>query len=544
MSRKKRRRGITPWKKSMLRFCLFLLLVAAGLHLFRMLKVLDFEDQREAARWGSDISCAQASAFLPAENALKQDDVLELEYKINTALAQDSIKLTNESPGARLWQDCYSGVGNMTLKAGRKTVEVEAVGTGGAFFTFHPLRLSAGSYYSSDSLMKDEILLDEETAWKLFGAFDVQGRTVQVQDLHLRIAGVYKKEEGKLYDKAGLADYLVFVQYKTLLQTSGSGSESGSGNTGQGLKSRLDRMFPTTATAAEEDDGSDEAKEESGASAAGSETETGTAGGSAVTESADNKADGTSDGTGNGDSGDSSGKSSQKETQDMENVGTSNTAFKDTGKITIYEIVMPNPVEGYAAAALSSALGEDSGAVVVDNTNRFGERHLLVDLRDFALLGMRTQPVRYPYWENAAMGWETIFAALFLLECVLILITVIIFVIMVIHWYRNKEWTVAGNIRNMQDSIYERQSRKRYPEYYREEKQEKTVEDQKKQDKPAEVKAPAGDPEKGLLEDKGAIPFERINRKAVQYETLHEDDQRSDGSSAHADTDSMRRGQQ
>ena len=190
MSRKKRRRGITPWKKSMLRFCLFLLLVAAGLHLFRMLKVLDFEDQREAARWGSDISCAQASAFLPAENALKQDDVLELEYKINTALAQDSIKLTNESPGARLWQDCYSGVGNMTLKAGRKTVEVEAVGTGGAFFTFHPLRLSAGSYYSSDSLMKDEILLDEETAWKLFGAFDVQGRTVQVQDLHLRIAGV------------------------------------------------------------------------------------------------------------------------------------------------------------------------------------------------------------------------------------------------------------------------------------------------------------------------------------------------------------------
>ena len=263
-----------------------------------------------------------------------------------------------------------------------------------------------------------------------------------------------------------------------------------------------------------------------------------------MTENADNKADGTSDGTGNGDSGDSSGKSSQKETQDMENVGTSNTAFKDTGKITIYEIVMPNPVEGYAAAALSSALGEDSGAVVVDNTNRFGERHLLVDLRDFALLGMRTQPVRYPYWENAAMGWETIFAALFLLECVLILITVIIFVIMVIHWYRNKEWTVAGNIRNMQDSIYERQSRKRYPEYYREEKQEKTVEDQKKQDKPAEVKAPAGDPEKGLLEDKGAIPFERINRKAVQYETLHEDDQRSDGSSAHADTDSMRRGQQ
>lgn len=544
MSRKRRRRGITPWKKSALRFCLLLLFAAGGLHLFRMFKVLEFEDQREAARWGSEITCAQASAFLPAENALKQEDVRELEYKINTTLAQDSIKLTNESPGARLWQDCYSGVGNMTLAAGKKTVDVEAVGTGGAFFTFHPMRLSAGSYYSSDSLMKDEILLDEETAWKLFGAFDVEGRTVQVQDLHLRIAGVYKKEEGKLYDKAGLAEYVVFVQYKTLLQCSGGSSEGGSSSPAQGLKSRLNRLFPVTATASEEADDSEDAKEESGAGAAGAGAETGTAGEAAETGSADNKTDGTSGGAAGDSSDETSGGSSKEKTQDMENVGTSNTAYKDTGKITIFEIVMPNPVEGYAAAALSSALGENSGAVVVDNTNRFGERHLLVDLRDFALLGMRTQPVRYPYWENAAMGWETIFAALFLLECVLILLTVLILVFMVIHWYRNKEWTLAGNIRNMQDSIYERQSRKRYPEYYREEEQEKPGDDRKKQEKQAEGKAPASDPEKGLLEDKGAVPFERIDRKAVQYETLHKDDQRSDGSSAHADTDSMRRGQQ
>jgi hypothetical protein len=187
--------------------------MAAGIHLYRIWRSSKFEDQREAARWGSSLSCAQVSAFLPAENALKEENIRELEYKINTALAQDSIKLTATGPDAKLWQDCYSGVGSFTLHAGRKSVDVEAVGTGGAFFTFHPLKLSAGSYYLSDSLMKDEILLDEETAWKLFGSFEVTGRTVQVEDMHLRIAGVYKKEEGRLYDEAGLAEYLVFVQY-------------------------------------------------------------------------------------------------------------------------------------------------------------------------------------------------------------------------------------------------------------------------------------------------------------------------------------------
>ena len=222
MTGKKKKRGITPWKKTALKVCVLWLLAAAGIHGFRLLKAYGFEDQREASRWGAAQSCAQVSAFLPAEEAMKEENIQELEYKINSSLAQDSIKLTAEGKDAKLWQDCYSGIGSLTLAAGSKTVTVEAVGTGGAFFTFHPLELSAGTYYLPDSIMKDEILLDQETAWKLFGAFNVEGRTVRVQDMYLRIAGVYKKETGSLYQKAGLADYVVFVQYKTLLQYGGS----------------------------------------------------------------------------------------------------------------------------------------------------------------------------------------------------------------------------------------------------------------------------------------------------------------------------------
>jgi len=575
--KKKKRRGITPWKKTALKVCVLLLLTAGAIHGFRLLKALEFEDQREASRWGAEQTCAQVSAFMPMSEAMKEEDIQGLEYKIHTALAQDSIKLTAEGEDAKLWQDCYSGVGSLTLAAGSKTVTVEAVGTGGAFFTFHPLKLSAGTYYLPDSVMKDEILLDQETAWKLFGAFNVEGRTVRVQDMYLRIAGVYEKPQGSLYQKAGLPDYVVFVQYKTLLQYGGSGN--GSDSAGQsaaagGVPGSAARPAAVTGLAlASENEAPPEADTDAG-SAAGSETDSGSDSGS---ETDSGSGTGTGSDTGSG-SAAGSGEASQSgtgdeqgtvqdETHNNENVGTTNTNYKDTGMITAYEIVMPDPVEGYAAAILEKALGEETGAIVVDNTNRFGIRNLVKDIREFSLLGMRTAAVRYPYWENVAIGWETIFAALFLLECILIALAILLLVWMIIHWYRHKSWTLMGGIQSLQDSVYERQSRKRYPEYYREKEQsedlsdrepsdsEKASEKETKADQAASAEAAgsssqtpvakdSADP--GRLEDKGLTPFERIpeNRKAVEYETNYQDDQRGDGSSAGTDNDGLRRSEQ
>ena len=544
MARKRRKRGITPWKKSVLRLCFLLLLTAAGLHVFRHVKAAGFEEQREAARWGGDIRSAQVSAFLPARSALKEEDIRELEFKINTALAQDSIKLTAEGPDARLWQDCFSGVGTLTLRAGGKTADVEAVGTGGAFFTFHPVKISGGSYYSSDSLMKDEILLDEETAWKLFGAFDVEGRTVQVEDMNLTIAGVYHNPRGQLYEEAGLPEYAVFVQYKTLLQFGGgdAGTENGGagdgtgGGTAGGTSALRSTAIPGTATASSGEAAAGEGTVETGTDG-GSQGNGGTdSGGASKGESTDiggdagsgaaagdgaggSAGDGTggsaADGTG-GSPSESTDETSNKDANNMDNVGTGNTAYKDTGKITIFEIVMPDPVEGYAAAVLRTALGEESGAVVVDNTNRFTERSLIGNLGEFAFLGMRTQPVRYPYWENVAIGWETIFTAMFLAECLLLLLTVILLILLLVHWYRHRSWTVASGFKSIGDSLYEKQSRRRYPEYY-EDREEEFVKDQSEGELPGKI---GNTGSAGLLEDKGAIPFERIreDRKAVKVE--------------------------
>ena len=553
--KKRRRRRITPWKITAFKVCIFWLLLAAGIHFFRIVKAATFQDQGEASRWGSEMASAQVSAFLPVGSAMKQEEIRELEYKINTALAQDSIKLTSETPGARLWQDCYSATGSLNITAGRKTVTVDAVGTGGAFFTFHPLRMTEGAAYLPDSLMKDEILLDEETAWTLFGAFDVIGRTVQVQDMHLRITGIFKKQQGGLYEKSGMPTNLAFVQYKTLVQYGNDSAvpgtqeqETGSSRTSTdpaqtdepvGDDASADDSPVDNASASDHSAGETDTSDASADNASGSGDSSGSA-----SETVDVSAGDTSSGSEN----DTKGGNEADGSGDSQNVGKANTSFKDTGRITVYEIVMPNPVEGYAAAVLERSLGEDIGAIVVDNTNRYGFRSLLTDLRDFAFLGMRMQSVRYPYWENVAIGWETIFAALLLLEFVLIIFTILLLLWMLIHWYTHKPWTVMGNIRNLQENMYERQSRKRYPEYYRQLEEEESEEKEDEPDREKQAEKPGkqeqADQNQGqpaLIEEKERIPFEKIseNRKVVQHETIQEDDLHNDSSSSGPDHGSM-----
>ena len=112
-----------------------------------------------------------------------------------------------------------------------------------------------------------------------------------------------------------------------------------------------------------------------------------------------------------------------------------------------------------------------------------------------------------------------------------------------------------GGIQSLQDSAYERQSRKRYPEYYKEKAQSEDVSDAESESKKPAASAktqqapsvkPESSKEKGRLEDKGLTPFERIpeNRKAVEYETKYQNDQRGDGSGAGSDNDGMRRRKQ
>lgn len=87
--------------------------------------------------------------------------------------------------------------------------------------------------------------------------------------------------------------------------------------------------------------------------------------------------------------------------------------------ITCYEIVMPDPISGYARGVVSETFPVGSGDVV-ENSDRYGLVHLVKEvIGQFGERSMRTNAVIYPYWENAARLTED-YAAMLLVSALLL----------------------------------------------------------------------------------------------------------------------------
>lgn len=81
--------------------------------------------------------------------------------------------------------------------------------------------------------------------------------------------------------------------------------------------------------------------------------------------------------------------------------------------IDCYEIVLPDPVSGFAKKLMTEKFPIGSGAIV-QNTGRFSVSGLISVIGAFGKRTMTTNGVIYPYWENAARMAES-YAALYLL---------------------------------------------------------------------------------------------------------------------------------
>lgn len=81
--------------------------------------------------------------------------------------------------------------------------------------------------------------------------------------------------------------------------------------------------------------------------------------------------------------------------------------------IDCYEIVIPEPVDGFGASALEDSFSIGEGEMI-ENSGRFSFTSGLKLLGAFGTRSMHTSPVSYPYWENAARYYED-WCALFLL---------------------------------------------------------------------------------------------------------------------------------
>lgn len=173
-------------------------------------------EQLAAERWSAKGDAAQVSCFFSTNASITEDTIREFEFSLDGALQEASITSASENPTARLWADAYSADGRITLTSDKASVEADAIGIGGDFFIFHPLRLLSGSYFSGNDINQDYVVIDEDMAWQLFGSNDVDGMLVYIQGIPHIVTGVVKRPEGRLEKGAGLSSTVVYVSYKTL----------------------------------------------------------------------------------------------------------------------------------------------------------------------------------------------------------------------------------------------------------------------------------------------------------------------------------------
>lgn len=528
------------------------LLLWSILQCFRLSLQNSLPDQNAAARWSKNHDVAQISIFFTEDQKITEDSVKELAWKLTQALTEQAIGKDEKKSSGRELVMAYSAEGQITLNREGKTLTVNAVGVGGDFFLFHPLTLLSGQYLNTSLDMKDGIVLDEDTAWQLFGSSNIVGQTVEIGGLPFYIRGVVKKPTGRLEKAAGLSQSLVFVDY-AMLQKYGSFGGGGfvpkddstgvapAGDTGgngqvahlQGILSPLrqesgidkwvgalgaqgvlrishshsvvaHRESPllvsavTTGTASATGTGSGAGT----ASATGTGSAAGSATGSATTDTASGtgatgtggslststsesgqastgsatggstSASGTTNDAGSagaGTSGGSGGSSNpsvhvspgQGGGSDSGSGGGSTPEVEPVGGINCIEILMPNPVEGFAKGLVLAQAGYDpADAKIVDNTVRFRNTALMKVIGEYGTRSMQLISIHYPYWENIARGLEEELAFIFILECLLLAYPTLVLCAFVVSLYRNKTWTTAQLVKKVQDKIYDIQARR------------------------------------------------------------------------------------
>ena len=351
---KKRRKSFSVRQIVLAIACVVSLLIFGVLLLISNLLINRLETQQAAMRWSEQKDAAQISCFFSVNAHVTKDTLEEFSHGVDSALEEASIVSTSENEGARLWTDAYSANGKITIKSNISSVTVDAVGIGGDFFLFHPVQLLSGSYFSGNDVMQDYCVLDELTAWKLFGSNDIAGQVVEINGVSHVVTGVVGHEEGKLHEAAGLDEALVYVSYDTL-------SKYGSNN-----------------------------------------------------------------------------------------------------GINHYEIVMPNPVSGYALNYVTEHIGISENDVdIVENSNRYSLLGRIKQIGEFSTRSMNGKAIIYPYWENVARAYEDILAILMLFMLLTVGFPVIIIVVTSILLWKRKTWTVKGVLLKWKDAAEMKLSRMR-----------------------------------------------------------------------------------
>ncbi|MBO6242881.1 MAG: ABC transporter permease [Butyrivibrio sp.] len=236
-------------KVFLLVICLILLDFLLGV--YSRILINKLPEQASALRWSDEKKMTQVSVFFTEDQLIDSDFIRKLEYVLNGKMndvgivndeddttsgtgkksdtpviidtqpldkpSEEVIETPVETDDSRLYTSCFSAQGIVSITFENKTADkINAIGTEGDFFLFHPLELVSGSYYMPDAIMKDGIVIDEDLSWQLFGSDDVVGQMVTIGGVPHYVSGVVKREEGRMRKASGQTTGIAYISYDSL----------------------------------------------------------------------------------------------------------------------------------------------------------------------------------------------------------------------------------------------------------------------------------------------------------------------------------------
>lgn len=115
----------------------------------------------------------------------------------------------------------YSGRGVINISSAydetKSVTNASVIGVAGDFFVFHPVELyEGGRYFDSTEVMNDSVILDSNSASKLFGSTDCVGQTVLINNVPHYVRGVYECDYSTFSKAAGSDGGNIFMFYSSL----------------------------------------------------------------------------------------------------------------------------------------------------------------------------------------------------------------------------------------------------------------------------------------------------------------------------------------
>lgn len=169
-------------------------------------------DQQVASRWSDEAPYSLVSYYSYISSPMTLNDIFTARVNIDKKLVENSIAA--EKPNARVWADAFSSAQELiTADAGTSSSEAILIVTGGDFALFHPMDFISGSFYSEDSIMHDNVVIDEVLAWRLYGSSNIVGKPVLIKGKYYFVSGVFRQSENKNVEKVCGGKPRIFMSY-------------------------------------------------------------------------------------------------------------------------------------------------------------------------------------------------------------------------------------------------------------------------------------------------------------------------------------------